>query len=220
MLGVSHQVQAVEAAGPESGFLPPLPTLHVLGLAWQCAAQQLHRQMSGACGRQPQAVRAACVVRKPSEITARRALAHCGAMLGLGTGVASAKLCMHVPSDAFSEMPEAFVVAALASFLRTSGRALHLVPMQHTKSSTCLLAWLTTQLALKRCSHAAGPPGSGKSTVVHTLAKQHGCSVVDWQPPVPVLWHEHRHNVSLLAAPLQVAVLQSLGHATVFKHDM
>ena len=43
-----------------------------------------------------------------------------------------------------------------------------------------------------------GPPGSGKATVVRTLAKQHGCGVVDWQPPVPTLWHEHRHNVSAL----------------------
>ena len=87
--------------------------------------------------------------------------------------------------------------------------------VHHTKSTwgACRAAQSTSLLPAPSCwqglQHTAdittllaGPPGSGKATVVHTLAQQHSCSVVDWQPPVPVLWHEHRHNVSLLALPL------------------
>lgn len=40
----------------------------------------------------------------------------------------------------------------------------------------------------------AGPPGCGKSTAMHVLAKKMGFDVCEWQPPVPTLWDEHRYH--------------------------
>ena len=38
-----------------------------------------------------------------------------------------------------------------------------------------------------------GPSGAGKSTAARLLAASAGFCVVEWAPPVPTLWAEHRH---------------------------
>ena len=38
-----------------------------------------------------------------------------------------------------------------------------------------------------------GPSGAGKSTAARLLAAAAGFAVVEWAPPVPTSWHEHRH---------------------------
>ncbi|BDA49102.1 Cell cycle checkpoint protein RAD17 [Coccomyxa sp. Obi] len=42
----------------------------------------------------------------------------------------------------------------------------------------------------------SGPPGCGKSTALHVLAKEMGFDLCEWQPPVPTLWNEHRYHLA------------------------
>ena len=38
---------------------------------------------------------------------------------------------------------------------------------------------------------SAGPPGSGKSTTVRTLAAANGLEVCEWVAPTPTSWEDH-----------------------------
>jgi hypothetical protein len=40
----------------------------------------------------------------------------------------------------------------------------------------------------------SGPAGAGKSAAARVLAAAAGFSIVEWAPPVPTLWEEHRHH--------------------------
>ena len=42
----------------------------------------------------------------------------------------------------------------------------------------------------------AGPSGCCKSTTVRVLASVLGFEVVEWAPPTPTTWSEHRYQVS------------------------
>ncbi|CAI5516706.1 unnamed protein product [Closterium sp. Naga37s-1] len=45
-----------------------------------------------------------------------------------------------------------------------------------------------------------GPPGCGKTALVHVVAAARGVTVQDWQAPVPLLWDDRRHIRSSQAA--------------------
>jgi len=38
-----------------------------------------------------------------------------------------------------------------------------------------------------------GPPGCGKSAAVKLIANEQGREILEWKPPVPTLWEEHKH---------------------------
>jgi hypothetical protein len=74
------------------------------------------------------------------------------------------------------------------------------IPFSLLQKLDAVRSWLALQASAGggvrggRALVLSGPAGAGKSAAARVLAAAAGFALVEWAPPVPTLWEEHRHH--------------------------